>query len=114
MNELLVLALRASSGRHSDAARNVVLTILFLQLLAASKARAAMAGRNHVLPDDVKALAVPVLAHRLIASTESRLGGKNTQQIMRETVGRTAVPTEARDAPAPRERAVEHTSVSYT
>ena len=83
-----------------------------LQLLSASKARAAMAGRNHVLPDDIKALAVPVLAHRLIASTESRLAGRTTQQIMRETVTRTRVPVDARDAPAPRERAVEHTSVS--
>ena len=63
-----------------------------LQLLSASKARAAMAGRNHVLPDDVKALAVPVLSHRLIASTESRLAGRTTQQIMRETVTRTPVP----------------------
>jgi len=79
-----------------------------LQLLAAGKARAAMAGRNHVLPDDIKALAVPVLAHRLIASTESRLAGRTTQQIMRETVGRIPVPTEARDAPAVRERAVDH------
>ena len=34
MNELLVLALRASSGRHSEAARNVVLTILLAHLLA--------------------------------------------------------------------------------
>jgi hypothetical protein len=34
LNELLVLALRASSGRHAEAARNVVLTILFLQMLA--------------------------------------------------------------------------------
>jgi hypothetical protein len=34
LNELLVLALRASHGRHAEAARNVVLTILFLQLLA--------------------------------------------------------------------------------
>jgi len=83
-----------------------------LQLLAASKARAAMAGRNHVLPDDVKALAAAVLSHRLIASTESRLAGRSTQQIMREVVGRTAVPTEARDAPHARERAVEHTTVS--
>ena len=83
-----------------------------LQLLSASKARAAMAGRNHVLPDDVKALAVPVLSHRLIASTESRLSGRTTQQIMRETVTRTPVPVEARDAPSPRERAVEHAPVS--
>jgi MoxR-like ATPase len=84
-----------------------------LQLLSASKARAAMAGRNHVLPDDVKALAVAVLSHRLIASTESRLAGRSTQQIMREIVSRTAVPTEARDAPPARERAVEHTTVSH-
>jgi hypothetical protein len=34
LNELLALALRASTGRHSEAARNVVLTILLLQLLA--------------------------------------------------------------------------------
>ena len=35
-NELLVLALRASAGRHAEAARNVVLTIVFLQMLAGS------------------------------------------------------------------------------
>jgi hypothetical protein len=34
LNELLVLALRASSGRHSDAARHVLLTIILMQLLA--------------------------------------------------------------------------------
>jgi hypothetical protein len=34
LNELLVLALRASSGRHADAAREVLLTIILLQLLA--------------------------------------------------------------------------------
>lgn len=36
MNELLVLALRATSGRHAEAARDVLLTVLFLQILAAS------------------------------------------------------------------------------
>jgi hypothetical protein len=34
LSELLVLALRASSGRHAEAARNVVLTIVLMQLLA--------------------------------------------------------------------------------
>ena len=34
MNELVVLALRASSGRHADAARDVLLTIILMQLLA--------------------------------------------------------------------------------
>jgi MoxR-like ATPase len=39
----------------------------------ASRAWAAMHGRDHVLPDDVKALAVPVLAHRIITRTNSSL-----------------------------------------
>ncbi|GMA37154.1 AAA family ATPase [Demequina litorisediminis] len=72
-----------------------------LRLLAAAKARAAMAGRNHVLPDDVKALAGAVLSHRLVPSTEARLAGRSTQDVVRTIVERTAVPTEARDA-APR------------
>jgi hypothetical protein len=37
LNDLLVLALRASSGRHRDAARNVVLSILLLRLLAGAE-----------------------------------------------------------------------------
>jgi MoxR-like ATPase len=77
-----------------------------LQLLAAAKARAAMAGRNHVLPDDIKALAVAVLAHRLIPSTEARLAGKTAAKILSEAVARTPVPTEARDLPPHREQAV--------
>ena len=81
-----------------------------LQLLAASKARAAMAARNHVLPDDIKALAVPVLAHRLIVSTESRLAGRSAQQITRDIVGSTAVPSAARDSAPARQPAVVHTS----
>jgi len=105
----LVTATRQESGLRLGASPRAA-----LQLLAASKARAAMAARNHVLPDDVKALAVSVLSHRLIPSTESRLAGRTAQQIMRETLARTAVPTEARDAPAPRERAVEHAPVAPT
>jgi len=77
-----------------------------LQLLAAAKSRAAMAARNHVLPDDVKALAVSVLAHRMLLSTEARLAGRTADQIIAETIQRTPVPTEARDAPAPRQQAV--------
>lgn len=77
-----------------------------LQLLAAAKARAAMAGRNHVLPDDIKALVVAVLAHRLIPSTEARLAGKTAAKILSEAVARTPVPTEARDLPPHREQAV--------
>ncbi|MCL2595123.1 MAG: MoxR family ATPase [Promicromonosporaceae bacterium] len=63
-----------------------------LQLLKAAKASAAMAGRNYVLPDDVQALAVPVIAHRLILNTEARLAGTSTIDVMTQIVSRTAVP----------------------
>ena len=63
-----------------------------LQLLRAAKAAAAMAGREHVLPDDVQSLAVPVLAHRLILSTESRLGGVTPDDVIAEIVRSTPVP----------------------
>ncbi|WP_405001154.1 AAA family ATPase [Isoptericola haloaureus] len=66
-----------------------------LQLLKVAKAHAAMAGRMHVLPDDVQALAIPVLAHRLVLSTESRLGGLDASGIVEEVVRQTPVPTRA-------------------
>ncbi len=77
-----------------------------LQLLSAGKARAAMAGRNHVLPDDLKSLAPSVLSHRLILSTEARLAGRKTADVVAEIMGKTPVPTEARDA-TPRHAAAE-------
>jgi MoxR-like ATPase len=42
-----------------------------LMLLRAAKARAMMHGRDHALPDDVQALAVPVLAHRIVLTPEA-------------------------------------------
>jgi len=49
-----------------------------LMLLRAAKARALLSGRDHALPDDVQALAVPVLAHRLVLAPEALLGGQET------------------------------------
>lgn len=63
-----------------------------LQLLRAAKSVAAMAGRDHVLPDDVQLLARPVLAHRLILSTEARLAGHTTEQVVDSIVERTPIP----------------------
>ena len=42
-------------------------------MVRASQAFAALDGRDFVLPDDVKAVAVPVLAHRLVSSAQNRL-----------------------------------------
>ncbi|BDZ43849.1 MoxR-like ATPase [Paraoerskovia sediminicola] len=62
-----------------------------LQLLRAARAVAALDGRDHVLPDDVQRLAVPVLAHRLILTTESRLNGIAASDVVQEVVRATPV-----------------------
>jgi MoxR-like ATPase len=65
-----------------------------LALQHAAQGRAAMQGRSYVLPDDVKSLAVPVLAHRLLAESTSELRGLATGQIISEIVESTPVPIE--------------------
>jgi len=65
-----------------------------LGLHLASQALAAIRGRNYVIPDDVKYLAVPALAHRLIAKTETRLRGRSLEDIVNEVIATVPVPVE--------------------
>jgi MoxR-like ATPase len=65
-----------------------------LALFRAARARAALDGRDYVLPDDVKALVPYVLPHRLILSTQARLRGRDVDAILREVVERVPVPLE--------------------
>jgi MoxR-like ATPase len=53
-----------------------------LHLVRAARAKAALEDREFVLPDDVKALAVPVLAHRLIPTAEARVARRTAEQIV--------------------------------
>lgn len=55
-----------------------------LALVRAAQARAAIGGRDFVTPDDVKAVAVPVMSHRLIARPEARLSGFSPDKLVRE------------------------------
>ena len=63
-----------------------------LALFRASQARAALNGRDHVLPDDVKALAVPVLGHRIIVSPAARLRELSADRIVQEVIYSAPVP----------------------
>ncbi len=63
-----------------------------LSLFRTSQARAALMGRDHVLPDDVKELAVSVLAHRIIVSPAARLRDLSSDRIVHEIVTNTPVP----------------------
>ena len=64
-----------------------------LSLMYASQARAAMQGREYVKPDDIKALAPSVLAHRLIVRPEQRVRGVTAETILAEILDKVSVPT---------------------
>ena len=63
-----------------------------IAILRVAKARALADGRTFLEPDDIKAVAVAVLAHRLILAPEARSTGLNGEQIVRETLDKTPVP----------------------
>jgi MoxR-like ATPase len=63
-----------------------------LHLLRASRAHAALDERDFVLPDDVQALAVPVLAHRLLPSAEAMVGRDLPEQVLASLVRRLPLP----------------------
>jgi MoxR-like ATPase len=54
-----------------------------------------MSGRDYVLPDDVKAMAPHVLPHRLLLSTQARLRGRETDELLAELLERVPAPVEA-------------------
>ena len=98
---LLALRARVRAVRVDEAVARYVLALLTrtreaevlklgasprsgLMLLAAAQAGALLEGRPYVIPDDVKAVARPVLRHRLALSTEAELDGLDTDQVLTE------------------------------
>jgi MoxR-like ATPase len=67
-----------------------------LHLLRASRAYAALAGRDHVLPDDVQALVDPVLAHRVIPAGETQVARHSSSDVLEDIIRRVPVPSSAR------------------
>lgn len=63
-----------------------------IDMLNASMARAFIHGRNYVIPDDVKAIVIPVLNHRLILSPEARIERKTIEEILKGVLSRVSVP----------------------
>ena len=70
-----------------------------LALLRASRTWAAAHGRHYVTPDDVKALAEPVLAHRILLDAEAEFAGHTVAQVLGEILGEVP-PPERRGGPA--------------
>jgi MoxR-like ATPase len=70
-----------------------------LQLLRTARAVAALEGRDYVLPDDLQALAVPVLAHRLIPTAEAQLSRRTTDAVVADLIHRLPLPTDRQRSP---------------
>jgi MoxR-like ATPase len=68
-----------------------------LAFLNTAKARAALDGRDYVVPDDVKTLTEQVLVHRLVLSTDARLGDLTPRDVVDDIVD-TVTPPGARQA----------------
>jgi MoxR-like ATPase len=66
-----------------------------LALYRASQAYAAIHGRFYVIPDDVKHIARPVLSHRMIATSQTRLHGRIMEQIVDDVLHSVSVPVES-------------------
>jgi MoxR-like ATPase len=63
-----------------------------LYLLKAARALAGSRGRDYVTPDDIKDLAVPVLAHRILLSPEAQMRGSSAEDVLEALVGRVPIP----------------------
>jgi MoxR-like ATPase len=63
-----------------------------IALVRVAKARALADGREFLSPDDVKAIAEPVLAHRLIVAPEARAAGTTSAELVRDALDKTPVP----------------------
>ena len=64
-----------------------------IALLKAAQACALLSGRDYVLPDDIRRMALPVLSHRLILTPEARMKGISAQQVLSQLLETVPVPT---------------------
>lgn len=93
VEDYLLRIIRAT--RQSDALDVGASPRAALALARASQAYAAVQGREFVKPDDVRMMAEPVLAHRVISTAQADLLGQSTQELIRNIVGGIDVPVES-------------------
>ncbi|MCU1538091.1 MAG: ATPase associated with various cellular 3 [Humibacillus sp.] len=86
----------ASRSRATSALRLGASPRASLHLLRASRAHAALEGRDHVIPDDVQVLASAVLAHRLMPSSETQLARRTTAEVVADLLRQVPVPASSR------------------
>ncbi len=63
-----------------------------VNLAVASRAKAALAGRDYVIPDDVKQLAAPAMCHRVVLSASAEIEGRTAKSVISDIVAETEAP----------------------
>ncbi len=86
----------ARALRESPDLRLAVSPRASLALMRAARAQAAMEGRGFVIPEDVKALAIPVWAHRMILSGEASRRNRSAADVIDDVLATTPVPADSR------------------
>ncbi len=81
-----------ASSRHHPDLRLGASPRATLHLIRAAKASAALDDRDYVIPDDVRGLAVPVLAHRLLLTAEAQIARRTSASVVEALVDQTAIP----------------------
>ncbi len=85
-----IIALAQATRNHADLALGVS-PRASLALFRAAQAFAAVRGRDHVLPDDIKALVPWVFTHRLVVRPEAELRGRTPQNVLADVLGGTGL-----------------------
>jgi MoxR-like ATPase len=92
-DELLDYIVDVIRGTREHASLDVGASTRAANMLAsAARAFAALNGRDFVIPDDVKILALPVLRHRVILSASAEIEGLSADRVVSEILDRTAAP----------------------
>jgi MoxR-like ATPase len=88
------VALSNTTRKHPHV-RHGASTRATLALVRAARARAFLRGRNYATADDVQALAMPVLAHRLVLAPQAELDGVRQEEVVRDALRRAPIPDTA-------------------
>lgn len=90
------IAAIAAASRRTNALQLGVSTRAAISLLRAAQANALLDGRDYVSPEDVKRMAEPVLAHRLVLSPEARMSNMTAEKILAGVIGSVPVPVKVK------------------
>ena len=86
------VSLIAEASRRHNALQLGISTRGAIFLLRAAQARAMLSGRDYVLPEDVQAMVLPVLAHRVLLSAEARMRNMTATRVLQSVVSAVQVP----------------------